>query len=392
VMDLYTRCRKLVEERFGYDLFFVYGTLLGAVREGGYIGHDVDFDAAYVSRHCDGREAAQELVELGQALVRRGLVVDARRACLHVHRPEDPETRIDVFHVYFDEEGALAFPWGVAGTSTIRRSDWQGARTRRIDFPGGWGLVPTEAELLVEHLYGPDWRLPSPGFNWNLARTASAVEGHLCEDQRAIVHWDALYAHQGLGAGSSFCELVNGRSDVPDVVVDLGCGNGSDALVFAASGRSVVGLERSEVGVEQARRYAQELGLSAQARFEVCDFHDADGLFRLLAQLVPPDRPVLYYLRFLLHAVDEHVEQTLVRTITRRARSGDQLAVEFRTEQDANRPKHQRRLRPRFLAADAFRARLEAAGFVRVLEQESAGLSPYRGEDPILYRVLARRP
>ena len=61
VIDLYTRVRAALSDELGYDAWFVYGTLLGAVREGTYIGHDIDFDAAYVSRCRTGPEAAAEL-------------------------------------------------------------------------------------------------------------------------------------------------------------------------------------------------------------------------------------------------------------------------------------------------------------------------------------------
>ena len=49
VMGLYQEVREIVAQALGYELFLFYGSLLGAVREGTVIGHDVDFDAAYVT-------------------------------------------------------------------------------------------------------------------------------------------------------------------------------------------------------------------------------------------------------------------------------------------------------------------------------------------------------
>jgi hypothetical protein len=185
-MGLYQELRDFLAATFGHDLFLIGGTLLGAVREGGYIGHDVDFDAAYLSRHTAGAEVARELVDIALALREGGFVVEALATHLHVFSPADPETRVDLFHVYFDEAGEFAFPWGVAGTSTVRREDWRG--TQEIDFPGGKGLVPVNAEQMVEHLYGADWRLPKPGFNWHLDRTDHAPEGMLTDAQLALVN------------------------------------------------------------------------------------------------------------------------------------------------------------------------------------------------------------
>ncbi len=50
--------------RCGMDAFLAYGTLLGAVREGGLIGHDSDADLGYVSRldHPNPTEETSQLL------------------------------------------------------------------------------------------------------------------------------------------------------------------------------------------------------------------------------------------------------------------------------------------------------------------------------------------
>ena len=277
MIGLYDRVRALVEASHGYDLVVMYGTLLGAVREGGYIGHDVDFDTAYVSGHRTGPEAAEELVDIALALREAGLVVDMRERLLHVHDPEKPSYRIDVFHLFFDEDGLLRFPWGVAGTTQLREADWKGAEL--VDFPGGSVLVPVNAEQVVEHVYGNDWRQPKPGFNWSLSRTDAAESAFLTEEQRTKVYWANFYAEHGYATGSSFFEMVQARDDTPQRLIDIGCGDGRDSCAFASADRTVLGLDQS-----RGRRShtppseAAEAGLAERVTFAVCDVADAEQL------------------------------------------------------------------------------------------------------------------
>ncbi len=283
VMSLYAKTRAILSETHGYDVFFVYGTLLGAVREGTFIGHDNDFDCAYVSKHTDPDAVRQEFLDLALLLIERGLDVEAMNSTLHVVDPAAPGARIDVFHTYFDAEGRLSFPFGVAGTSTFTRDDWQG--TEEIELGGGRGLVPVDAEKLVEHLYGADWRVPKKGFNWNIDRTSFA-EGRLTPAQRSKVYWTNFYAHTEYTSGSTFFEFVDARPDTPGSVIDIGCGDGRDACAFGASGRRVVGLDQSPVGIEHATGHAAAIGLSDRVSFRTCDVADHDALTAVIHDAV----------------------------------------------------------------------------------------------------------
>jgi hypothetical protein len=389
VMALYQQTREILAEEFGYDAFFVYGTLLGAVREGGYIAHDGDFDAAYISRHDEGKAAAQELQDVALSLIGHGMQVECMSCTLHIHDPDDAGARIDLFHTYFDGEGKLSFPFGIAGTSTVTRDDWKG--TTEIDFPGGRGLVPVNARQLVEHLYGGDWERPKPGFNWFIDRTALAREGILTIEQRTKVNWSNHYAHTGYAEGSSFSAFVNARPDTPQWVLDIGCGEGRDSVAFGAAGRTVLGLDQSPVGVAHARTQAADRHVAGRVSFEVCDVGNAESLAGSFSRLIASaDGPVLYYLRFLLHAISEQEQQTLLDTIHAHARPSDMFAAEFRTDKDEELTKVNRNPYRRFQSAESFGSTLRGYGFSPLHEEEGTGLSPYEGEDPVLYRVVAR--
>ena len=106
----------------------------------------------------------------------------------------------------------------------------------------------------------------------------------------------------------------------------------------------------------------------------------------------PAADPVLFYLRFFLHAIDEDTQRGLLDAIGAHARPGDSFAAEFRTDKDEATTKvHDGHYR-RYQNAEAFLDDLEARGWEVTHREEATGLSPYGAEDPVLCRVLARRP
>jgi hypothetical protein len=392
VMALYAQVRAIVSEKHGRDAFFIYGTLLGAVREGGVIGHDTDFDAAFISSYSDGLDAARELQQIAFTLIDAGMDVECFFTALHIHHPDEPGVRIDLFHLYFDPDGVLQFPYGVAGTSDYTIEQWKG--TEEIDFAGGRGLLPVGAEALAEYIYGSGWREPKPGFNWDRDRTAQALDGHLPEDWVEEVYWANFYAHTEYNSGSSFCELIDARPDTPDTVIDLGCGDGRDSCWFGKSGRQVIGLDRSHIGVRHAAKKAESLGLAGRVTFRACDVSVTSDLRAALLDAIARGEgaPVLFYLRFFLHAVPAEVQETLMAVITECSRPGDMFAAEFRSEADETREKTHTKHYRRFQNGPAFGVALhERHGFLVLDEIEGTGLAPYGEEDPVIYRVIARR-
>jgi hypothetical protein len=391
VMSLYDQVRTIVSEVHGREAFFIYGTLLGAVREGGVIGHDVDFDAAFISAQTDGRGAARELRQIAFTLIDAGMNVRCMPEALHIHDRVDPDVRIDLFHLYFDADGKLQFPYGVAGAGDYPVEQWQG--TEEIDFAGGRGLMPVDPEPLVEHIYGVAWREPNPGFDWSRDRTAQALDGVLLADWVEEVYWANFYAHTEYNSGSSFCELVDARPGTPSTVIDIGCGDGRDSCWFGKSGRRVMGLDRSHIGVRHAAKKAESLGLGDRVEFRACDVGHAADLRAALTDAISyaAGAPVLFYLRFFLHAVPEDVQETLLSVITECARPGDIFAAEFRSEADQELAKTHTKHYRRFQGGPAFGVALhDRYGFAVLDEVEGTGLAVYGDEDPVIYRVIAR--
>lgn len=68
--------------------------------------------------------------------------------------------------------------------------------------------------------------------------------------------------------------LVLGRPVRPCRILEIGCGPGNDAVWLARNGFSVVAADISRQAVAEARRRADEAGVSVE--FHVLDFMDAD--------------------------------------------------------------------------------------------------------------------
>lgn len=63
-------------------------------------------------------------------------------------------------------------------------------------------------------------------------------------------------------------------------LLDLGCGEGKNAVYFAKHGFEVAGLDISKVGLDKTKRYAQEVGVQVKTihadidTFELTDIYD----------------------------------------------------------------------------------------------------------------------
>jgi SAM-dependent methyltransferase len=129
-------------------------------------------------------------------------------------------------------------------------------------------------------------------------------------------HWEARYGDAAIWSGrpnATLVDLVGGLE--PGRALDLGCGEGGDALWLASRGWSVTGLDLSETALARARDAADQRGLSV-------DLRQAD-----LAEEWPVDGPFELVTASFLHSMVEFPRIDVLRRAAGLVAGGGRLAI-----------------------------------------------------------------
>ena len=213
-----------------------------------------------------------------------------------------------------------------------------------------------------------------------MSRTADAP------DTRSS-YWDDYYATRATRQRrlpSQFATFVAGELDRPHRVIELGCGDGRDAMFFSAYGHDVVGVDASIAAIEACRALAETL--AEPARFVHARI-DEPGL----ADRVKGTGPRVVYARFFLHAITEAEEEVLLDLAAALTEPGDLLAVEYRTIRDLSGTKVTATHFRRYILPAAFEARALSKAFDVIYAVEGFGFAKYREDDAYVARTIFRR-
>ncbi len=207
-------------------------------------------------------------------------------------------------------------------------------------------------------------------------------------------YWDSFYAkrHTAIEKPSTFAEYVHGRISPGSAIFELGCGNGRDAIYFASQKHDVTACDQSSTSIE---------GLVAQG--EKSDFPWPKFICAGFESLGDRDLKKfdVVYSRFTMHAVPKEVATTAYNWTWEGLRSGGAFWIEVRSVKGSLYGKGKACERDAFIYNDHYRrflrieeltAELTSLGFVIEHSEESSGLSVYKEDDPVLIRLLARKP
>jgi hypothetical protein len=285
-------------QKLGIDVFPAYGTLLGAVRDGALIGHDSDADLGYLSRHTHPVDVILESFELQRQLARQGFqIVRYSGAAFKVlvTEPDGNKRGLDVFGGFL-ADGHLVL---MGEIRTPFRREWilpLGTTT----LEGRTLPAPADTDRFLTATYGESWRVPDPAFRFDVPRsTTDRLNDWFRGTNVHRADWDRRYQpvrHQRPRIKPDVLakRLYRDESAAPpDLVVDLGCGRGTNARWLARRGVRTLGLDFSARGYEFVERGARQQQLPLEfASMNLLEMRQVLGWGTRIAR-VPGRRVVL---------------------------------------------------------------------------------------------------
>ena len=214
-------------------------------------------------------------------------------------------------------------------------------------------------------------------------------------------YWENYYkSHAAPQKESRFAAFVYGQIPRGAALLELGCGDGRDALFFAKNGCNVCAIDQasSEIAYLNAH-YAQDANL----RFVAGDFTALEG-FDLAESSFD-----CVYSRFTLHSIDAEAQTRVFRAALGLLKDGGIFAIETRGTKNALYGKgelvsgqkdafiHDNHYR-RFVHFDAVVSELCATapgagggGFQCLFAAEDTGFAPFGDTDDFFIRILCKK-
>jgi SAM-dependent methyltransferase len=319
-------------EKAGVEPFLAYGTLLGAVRDQDFIGHDSDADLGYVSRFEHPVDVIRESFALQRRLRAMGFTVQRYSGLgikVTIEEADGAARGLDVFGGFLRD--GMLYLMGEVGHPFQR--EWLYPRSAGTlagrEFP-----VPAQPDHLLEAMYGVSWRTPDPAFKFvTPVSTQRRLNGWF---RGARTGLDERWARsrgrsepEPRKGPSAFVRWVAKQEPTMATAVDVGCGRGTDAHFLARRGVRAVGLDYFPPDLRAGARRAARKGLDA--RFEWLNLGELRSVLRAGTWLAREPGPRTVLAHHVLDATDRRGRTNLLRLARMVTRSSGRLYLQAYT-------------------------------------------------------------
>ncbi|MFC7405057.1 class I SAM-dependent methyltransferase [Georgenia alba] len=299
---------------WGYPVYAVGGTLLGAKRNGQLMPHDDDIDLAWL---CDettmadvslaSYEMERRLTQAGHTVVRHSL---AHLQVTYFDEAGFTDHYIDIFTGFHTEDGQYNQPFALRGE--LPRETL--VPTSTIEIGGRTLPAPARPEAWLEFAYGPSWLVPDPSFKFvTPPSTLRLFETTFGVYNRQRVWWEKHYeqlaerepssgADDGVGDVSRFLQMLPAGAPV----IELGCGDGRLTERIAAAGHPVRAFDYSHEALRLARQTRPE-----NVTYDYLNTNDRHGVLRLALDLLEEGQDVWFFASRMLHDVPPNGRESI---------------------------------------------------------------------------------
>lgn len=162
----------------GYTYFLIFGTLLGAIREHGFIAHDLDIDVAMFIE--ERRPLIYEnLRKYGFKMIHRFRIEDGTLGCEETFLYKNTGVSLDIFYICPPvDKNPYCCCWNKIGDSVSpldSMKKYGGVIPRRIELPIDKDIIrvkfenievniPHNAHQISEFTYGEKYMTPDPNY------------------------------------------------------------------------------------------------------------------------------------------------------------------------------------------------------------------------------------
>lgn len=250
--------------------------------------------------------------------------------------------------------------------------------------------VPGRYKEVLGAIYGDYMKLP-PEEKRGGRHYYKAYYPYRAENQNNAnqVFWNQYYnGNLELDYPSNFARNITNELTPGTVIVDLGCGNGRDSLYFDNIGMNVIAIDMSETAITKLKN---EHG-DKKVQFYQGDFVNDSKLYSC--------EPDCFYSRFTIHAISEEQQNILLKNVYEQLKPGGKFYIEVRSilddkyglgEEIARNTYVYEGHSRRFIVREELEQQLEQQGFRILYSEESRHFAPFKDQDPIVLRITAEK-